>query len=51
MLRGPGEVLRTGFLCIVLAVLELTRLQTRLASNSQKERKRNLLAFASKCWD
>jgi hypothetical protein len=35
----------TGFLCVTLAVLELT-LQTRLASNSEI-----LLPLPSKCWD
>jgi hypothetical protein len=36
---------KTGFLCIALAVLELS-LQTRLASNSEIR-----LPLPSKCWD
>jgi hypothetical protein len=35
----------TGFLCVVLAVLELT-LETRLASNSEIR-----LPLPPKCWD
>jgi hypothetical protein len=35
----------TGFLCVALAVLELT-LQTRLASNSEIR-----LPLPPKCWD
>ena len=41
---GGGEF-ETGFLCVVLAVLELT-LYTRLASNSEI-----CLSLPPKCWD
>jgi hypothetical protein len=38
-------VFETGFLCVALAVLELT-LETRLASNSEIR-----LPLPPKCWD
>jgi hypothetical protein len=40
-----SETGETGFLCVALAVLELT-LQTRLASNSEI-----CLSLPPKCWD
>ena len=44
-LLGGGGFLQTGFLCIALAVLELT-LKTRLALNSDI-----CLPLPPKCWD
>lgn len=43
--KNSAAAVKTGFLCVYLAVLELT-LYTRLASNSE-----NLLPLSPKYWD